>query len=59
MYVLSTGYSFYKFITVVSAILVYHMYGRQFILFFFPTVLISGGIQNLIQNIISYNICYS
>ena len=31
-----TSYLFYKFITVVSTILLYHMYGRWFILFFFP-----------------------
>ena len=29
-----TSHIFYKFITVVSTILLYHMYGRRFILFF-------------------------
>ena len=31
-----TSHLFYKFITVVSSILLYHMYGRRFILFFLP-----------------------
>ena len=49
-----TSHLFYKFITVVSTILLYHMYGRRFILFFLspPGALISGRVR--IQNIISY-----
>ena len=47
---------FYKFITVVSSILLYHMYGGQFILFPPPPALISGAVQ--IQNINIYLICY-
>ena len=48
-----TSYLFYKFITVVSTIiLLYHMYDTWFILFFLPPALISGGVR--IQSIISY-----
>ena len=31
-----TSHLFYKLITVVSSILLYHMYGRRFLLFFLP-----------------------
>ena len=34
-----TSYLFYKFIAVVSTILLYHMYGRWFSLFIFPLAL--------------------
>ena len=47
-----TSHLFYMFITVVSSLLLYHMNGRRFILFFLPPPLISGRVR--IQNIISY-----
>ena len=49
-----TSQLFYKFITaVVSTIMLYHVYGRRFILFFPPPgALIWGRVR--IQNIISY-----
>ena len=48
-----TSHLSYKFITVVSTIiLLYHMYGRRYILFCLPPALISGRVR--IQNIISY-----
>ena len=47
-----TSYLFYKFITVVSTILLYHMYGGRVFLFLLPPALISGRVR--IQNIISY-----
>ena len=47
---------FYEFITVVSTILLYHMYGRRFILFFLPPALISGRVR--IQNITLLVILY-
>ena len=51
-----TSHLFYEFITVVSTILLYHMYGRQFILFFLPPALISGRVR--IQNITLLVILY-
>ena len=47
-----TSYLLYKFlttVTVVSTILLYHMYGRRFILFFLfpPPALVSGRVRNL------------
>ena len=47
-----TSHVFYKFVTVVSTIPLYHMYGRRFVLFFLPPALKSGRVR--IQNIISY-----
>ena len=52
-----TSYLFYKFVTVVSTVLLYHMYGRRFILFFLPPALISGGVR--MQNILGYLMCSS
>ena len=51
-----TSYLYHIFNTVVStAVLLYHMCGEWFILFFLPPALISGGVR--IQSIISYLIC--
>ena len=46
---------FDKVITVVSTMLLYHMYGRRFILFLLRSALIPRGVR--IQNIINFLIC--